>query len=72
MKMGSLGTIGATRVEFAKELQFRFRNQKVCNGAIQANDDVWEHPDDGLVYVRQSAKVKGNLAPERTEPWGAA
>jgi len=63
IKMGSSGTIGATRVGFGKELDSRIRNQKVCNATIQANGDVWGHPDNRLLYIRQSPKVNGNLAP---------
>ena len=59
-------------VVFLKLLQFRFRNDKLSDAAIQANEKRGEYPDDGPIETFWSTRMDSDLTSKAAETLGTA
>ena len=51
-------------VAFLKDVQFAFRNLKLCEAALQADHQFWEYPHDGHVQSFKSGKMESYFSIE--------
>jgi hypothetical protein len=58
------GPVLCRGVVFGKYAQFGLRNGKFCTPTIQANQNVWKDPNDGLLKAFQSWKMESDLSSE--------
>ena len=49
-------------VTFLKQPQFRFRNSKLPEAAIQTNHILGKHPTNGLISLFRPGEMDGNLS----------
>ena len=53
-------------VAFRKDAQFSLRHSEFRGATIQADNNLWKYPHDGLVNIFQAGEVDGHLSRERT------